>query len=121
MAPVVARLTVPLPKERPVRSEAYRRAVASLPCALCGIEGYSNACHGDAGKGLSIKSGDLTCWPGCVDRPGVIGCHSRIGALAELAREERRAFERRLAISTQDEVLRRGLWPAGLAVPEVAS
>lgn len=28
-------------KEPPLRSERYRRAVASLPCAYCGIEGYS--------------------------------------------------------------------------------
>lgn len=36
---------VPIEKENPVRSERYRRAVASLPCAYCGIEGYSQAAH----------------------------------------------------------------------------
>ena len=35
----------PIPKAAPVRSEAYRRAVASLPCIACGIQGYSQAAH----------------------------------------------------------------------------
>lgn len=63
----------PRPKLQTWRSEAYRRLVASLPCAHCGLAGYSNACHADQGKGMGIKSDDRTCWPGCVDRPGRSG------------------------------------------------
>ena len=32
-------------KAAPVRSEAYRRVVAGLPCIACGIQGYSQAAH----------------------------------------------------------------------------
>ena len=32
-------------KNAPLRSEKYRRAVASLPCINCGIQGYSQAAH----------------------------------------------------------------------------
>ena len=87
VAPVYARLSVKvnmpradgvavtLPKANPVRSEPYRRLVAALPCANCGIEGYSQAAHPPpTGKG--IKESDLECFPLCCVRPGVNGCHA---------------------------------------------
>ena len=40
-----------VPKEAPARSESYRRAVAALPCIHCGIAGYSQHAHANAGKG----------------------------------------------------------------------
>ena len=43
--PVATTPVVQVPKDAPVRSEAYRRAVASLPCIACGIQGYSQAAH----------------------------------------------------------------------------
>lgn len=81
----------PIPKEAPVRSEAYRRAVASLRCYRCKIEGFSQACHGDADKGMQRKTDDLTCWPGCGERPGIPGCHYYVSRV--MPRDERRAFE----------------------------
>ena len=88
-----ARMVVPVPKAQPLRDEGYRRLVAALPCVLCGIVGYSNACHGDEGKGLGIKAGDETAYPGCVSRPGIVGCHERIGTLRELRKDQRRELE----------------------------
>lgn len=89
-----ARMVVPVPKSQPLRSEPYRRLVASLPCVLCGIVGYSNACHSDdSSKGGGLKSGDETCYPGCVSRPGIVGCHERIGTLRELRKDQRRELE----------------------------
>ena len=38
-------LVMPIEKESPVRSESYRRFVASQPCFGCGIAGYSQAAH----------------------------------------------------------------------------
>ena len=73
----------PLPsrqKQKPVRDKAYRRWVASLPCAHCGLEGHSQAAHADQGKGMGIKASDTECFPLCADRLGVQGCHSIIGA-----------------------------------------
>ena len=43
--PVATTPAEPVTKDAPVRSEAYRRAVASLPCINCGIQGYSQAAH----------------------------------------------------------------------------
>ena len=103
---VYARLTVPvnmprvsdgvvtIAKDALVRSEKYRRLVALLPCAHCGIDGHSQAAHADMGKGAHIKSDDRTCYPACAPRPdGAIGCHTLIGATGTFTREARRALE----------------------------
>ena len=68
--------TAPVEKEPPLRSEAYRRAVASLPCIHCGIEGYSQHAHENAGKGKSMKADDRCAMPLCCTRPGIEGCHA---------------------------------------------
>ena len=105
-APAVAvagpvRATVLVPKAAYLRSEQYRRLVAGLPCAHCGIEGHSQAAHSDAaGKGAMIKSSDDTCYPLCADRPGVVGCHSIIGASGRYTKNERRALELQYAAAT---------------------
>lgn len=109
----------PQPKAVYVVDEAYRRAVAALPCFRCGIEGYSNACHSDAGgkgaaKGERIKACDLTCWPGCVPRPGINGCHWEIGHGATLSRDEKRAFEAQAANHTQNTLIAKSAGDAKL-------
>ena len=63
------------PKTAPVRDKKYLRAVASLPCIKCGIEGHSQAAHGPT-LGRGIKSSDRDAFPLCCARPGVIGCHA---------------------------------------------
>ena len=126
VAPVLARLTVKvnmprvsdevvtLNKEAPARSEAYRRLVAALPCAHCGIVGHSQAAHADAGKGAHIKSDDRTCYPACAPRPGEIGCHSLIGATGSMTRDQRRALEADYAASTRKTIFESGHWPKNL-------
>ena len=42
-------------KSTPLRSEAYRRAVAAMPCIHCGIAGHSQHAHANEGKGMGIK------------------------------------------------------------------
>ncbi len=62
-----------------MRSKAYRRRVAELPCARCGLEGHSQAAHPNSlalGKGIGLKADDFQCVPLCADLPGVLGCHS---------------------------------------------
>lgn len=114
---------VSVPKDAPVRSEAYLRLVASLPCHMCNIEGHTQACHGDEGKGLGIKSSDLTAWPGCGPRPGVHGCHWLVGTSGYMSRDQRRLFEdiaaahtRRTlrAMALEDEHVRKVLRDVGL-------
>jgi hypothetical protein len=90
-----------VPKAQPVRDEEYRRWVASLACAHCGIEGYSQCAHGDEGKGMSIKSSDDTCYPACGPRPSEPGCHWLIGTSGTLGREERRDLEAKYGAQTR--------------------
>ena len=63
----------PIPKAAPVRSEAYRRAVASLPCINCKVPGYSQCAHSNSGKGAGIKASDLDSFPLCTVHPGADG------------------------------------------------
>lgn len=53
--PVATTPAEPVTKDAPVRSEAYRRAVASLPCINCGVPGHSQCAHSNSGKGAGIK------------------------------------------------------------------
>lgn len=76
------------------QDEAYRRAVATLPCANCGIEGYSQAAHSNLpehGKGRGMKALDVYTFPLCATRPGINGCHVEhdqlIGVRADEAKE----------------------------------
>jgi hypothetical protein len=103
-----------VPKSKPVRSEAYRRLVAAMPCAICGVEGFGQAAHPNAGKGMGTKACDLLCFCLCGPRVGEAGCHSRFDQAALMTKEERRAFEKFAATFTQKLIVSRGLWPANL-------
>ena len=94
------------PKAAPMRSEKYRRLVASLPCAHCGKAGPSQAAHADEGKGLAMKASDETCYPLCADSPGRRGCHSLIGASGLFSREQRRTLEARYAEQTRKALVK---------------
>jgi hypothetical protein len=88
-----------IPKERPVRSEPYRRLVAALPCFNCGAAAPSQAAHADMGKGMGIKSSDLTCYPLCPR------CHTTWGASGHVPRDDRRKFELAAADITQRNII----------------
>ena len=107
----------PVPKAAPVRSEAYRRAVASLPCVMCRISGYSQAAHGSSGKGMAMKACDLTLFPACCARPGVVGCHAALDQGALFKKAVRHELEPVWAADTQRKVHAMGLWPAGIPYP----
>lgn len=101
-------------KAAPVRSEALRRAVASLPCAICGIYGYSQAAHANTGKGMGMKACDLTCFPACGTRPGEVGCHAKLDQGALFTKAVRRELEPAWAADTQRRLLALGLIPPSL-------
>lgn len=101
-------------KDDPVRNEAYRRAVASLPCAICGVPGYSQAAHANQGKGMGMKASDLTCFPACGPRPGFQGCHAALDQGALFLKAVRRELEPVWAADTQRRILAMGLWPKAL-------
>mgnify|MGYP003596267151 CR=1 FL=1 len=118
IAPFSAEFQGGIPKSQPVRNEAYRRAVASLPCVICGVPGYSQAALGSDGKGMGIKACDLkTLFPACCDRPGVRGCHSRLDQGALFTKAARHALEPAWAADTQRKIHAMGKWPKGLAYP----
>ena len=78
-------------KKRPTVETAHFRRVAMLPCARCGITGYSQAaqsnCYQD-GKGAGIKAHYLTTFPLCCSRPGILGCHAEHDQCIRMTREE---------------------------------
>jgi hypothetical protein len=112
--PIFTDLVTSIPKENVVRSEAYRRLVAAMPCIHCGLDGSSQAAHGDEGKGAHIKSSDLTCYPACTDGPGRVGCHSLIGTLRIYTAEVRRPMEEDFARRTRAASVASGKCPADL-------
>lgn len=83
----------PVLKENPLEYEPYRRLICTLPCMRCGIHGFTQAAHADCGKGLSLKTDDRTCWPGCGPHHGLPGCHHYVGTTGALGKMRRREVE----------------------------
>lgn len=90
-----------IPKTPPARAPKYLRWVATLPCASCGIQGYTQAAHPNFGRGLGQKASDLDAFPLCCVRPGHMGCHQMHDQLIDCTREQRRAMERVYTARTQ--------------------
>ena len=104
------------PKSLPVRSEAYRRAVASLACFACGIQGHSQAAHlPPEGKGL--KQCDLLTFPLCCVRVGVPGCHQDYDQYRMFNKRDAVIVGRAWAADTQRKIRAMGLWPKNLPYP----
>ena len=113
--PVASAPAARVEKSAPVRSEAYRRLVAAMPCVICGMVGYGQAAHGSAGKGMGIKASDLELFCLCADRPGVRGCHSLLDQGALFTKAVRRELEPVWAADTRRKLLALGLWPTNLS------
>lgn len=118
---VISTTAVPVQKLTLVRSEAYRRLVASMPCILCGIEGFTQHAHGNMGKGMALKTCDLFAFPLCCTRPGEIGCHAKLDQGALFAKAARRTVEMEWARRTVLAIVAAGLFPPALAVPDWAA
>ncbi len=105
-----------VPKDKPLRSERYRRAVAILPCAHCGIAGYSQHAHENDGKGKSQKLDDRRAMPLCCARPGIKGCHIAFDQyrLVPGGRQAHIELGRAMAAKTRQQLNTLGLWPAGI-------
>jgi hypothetical protein len=116
-APISTEFKGSFPKSHPVRSEPYRRAVAAMPCVICGMVGYGQAAHGSAGKGMGIKASDLELFCLCADRPGVRGCHSLLDQGAMFTKAVRHQLESAWAADTQRRIHAMGLWPKGIPYP----
>lgn len=84
-APVV------VPKDVPLRSEPYRRYVASFACFGCGVSGYSQCAHENFGKAMARKVCDSRTFPLCGPRFGLLGCHQQFDLGVDTDRDTRRA------------------------------
>ena len=122
--PVASAPAARVEKAAPVRSEALRRAVASLPCINCGVPGHSQCAHANTGKGASIKACDLQSFPLCTVHPGpdgtlVQGCHERFDQGALFSKLVRRELEPAWIADTQRKIYSMGLWPQKLPYTDV--
>ncbi len=106
------------PKDDAVSCEAYRRLVACLPCAWCGICGRSQHAHENMGKGWGLKVDDRRALPLCCDHPGRAGCHPAFDQYRLLpgGRDAHRAWGERMAAATRALILKSGQWPKHLPV-----
>jgi predicted RNA-binding Zn-ribbon protein involved in translation (DUF1610 family) len=85
------------------RSEAWRRAVASLPCQRCGLEGETQCAHRNLGKGLGLKVDD------CLSAALCVSCHREIDSGQDMTREERREAMDASILRTLVQLARFGL------------
>lgn len=85
------------------RSEAWRRAVASLPCQNCGREGKTQAAHRNEGKGMALKVDD------CLTAALCVSCHAHIDQGQHLTRQQRRDQMDAAILTTLVELCRAGL------------
>lgn len=106
-----ARMSVAVPKQVYLRSEALRVACRALPCQHCGAQdGTVCAAHsnwGASGKGLSIKGSDESvaalCWL----------CHAELDQGAKLSKAERMAMWQAAHEKTVAALKGLGRWPEG--------
>jgi hypothetical protein len=117
----VAIAAVELPMAEPMRKFEYVRDVRlrdmcrAMPCQHCGAAGttwaHSNwACHG---KGKSIKASDIYVAALCA------ACHHDLDQGNVMTDFERWCMWRSAFGSTVAEAITRGLWPAGVPMPNM--
>ena len=112
----ISDIVIAVPKDNLLQSETYRRLVASMPCAWCGVVGYSQHAHENRGKGMGLKVDDRRAFPLCCARPDVEGCHAAFDQyrLIEGGREAHVALGNKWARETRKHVVDAGLWPKKL-------
>ena len=92
-------------------SEKLRRAIASLPCISCGIEGASQCAHANSppfGHGMSKKSHDYYAFSMCCERGN--NCHVKHDRhMSGLSKTERIDLEYEYIAKTHALLWQRGL------------
>jgi hypothetical protein len=89
---------------KPMRSEDYRRLVASVPCRYpgCKAQAPSQPCHLNFGKGKAMKVADSKIAAGCPEH------HRELDQGKTLTRDERRLLLAHMVIDTYAYLLERG-------------
>lgn len=92
-----------IPKPTTFRSEKLRRAVASLPCMDCGLEGSTQAAHSNQGKGMAKKASDARVMALCIKH------HSALDQGGTMNKLDRRAYESEMILRTYIRLMEDGL------------
>lgn len=96
-----------------MRHEGYRRLVAARPCCYCGIEGYSQCAHVNAGKAKGMKADDRMSMALC--HVGANDCHGRFDRYELFStRFAHQANGEMWALETRTAIRQEGNWPANL-------
>lgn len=100
-----------------VRSPKLMQAYRQIPCQHCGVaDGTVCGAHSNQaehGKGRGIKASDVFCASLCHR------CHMDVDQGRTMSRTERLRVWTLAHIKTVLELVRRGLWPANVPVPEI--
>mgnify|MGYP000977411745 CR=1 FL=1 len=110
-------MTLAFPKHQYIRSKALLEACRELPCQHSGVQdGTVCAAHSNwaaHGKGKGIKADD--------NRVAALSArvHAMLDQGSDLTRAERQALWWDAHVKTVKELLRRGLWPANVPVPDI--
>ena len=105
------------PKTQYIRSSALLQACREISCQGCGVaDGTVCAAHSNEarhGKGRSVKASDQFVASLCHK------CHTDLDQGAYMTRDERQAMWFRAHRNTVHQLVRRGLWPLSVPIPDV--
>ncbi len=105
-----------IPKFPYIRSPKLMQAYRKIPCQHCGIDdGTVCGAHANTaamGKGRGIKATDSACASLCHR------CHMEVDQGRTMSRNERVQVWTDAHLKTVAELVRLGLWPKGIPVPE---
>lgn len=106
-----------IPKFPYVRSKKLLEACREIPCQVCGVaDGTVVAAHSNQlrhGKGRSIKASDVYVASMCCE------CHTACDQGHSLNKSEKVEMWDAAHRNTVRELLKRGLWPLDVPVPDV--
>lgn len=104
------------PKFFYVRSRKLLAAIKTLPCQCCGASAPSDPSHSNQschGKGTRVKASDVYVAAMCRT------CHRMIDQGSWLAEDERIAIWMEAWRATVRALLRLGLWPSEIDIPDI--
>ena len=105
------------PKTEYIRSPKLMQAYRKIPCQACGIDdGTVVGAHSNSaehGKGRSIKASDQFAASLCHR------CHMEVDQGRTMSRTERVRVWTEAHVKTVAELVRRGLWPKDVSIPDV--
>lgn len=105
------------PKTEYIRSPKLMQVYRKIPCQACGIDdGTVCGAHANSaamGKGRGIKASDQFAASLCHR------CHMEVDQGRTMSRTERARVWTEAHVKTVAELVRRGLWPKDVSIPEI--